>query len=115
MFVIIGALIVLATIYFLIKQYETRIVLFCAGLVMALLALNPMAAFKAFSDAMHESRVFEPIIAVMGFSMVMKVTECDKHLIHLLAKALQKAGPFLIPGATVATLAVNTSITSAAG
>jgi DcuC family C4-dicarboxylate transporter len=115
MLLIIGAIVVLATIYLLVKQYETRMVLFCAGLAMALLALNPMAAFKAFSDAMHESRVFEPIIAVMGFSLVMKVTECDKHLIHLLAKALRKAGPFLIPGATVATLAVNTSITSAAG
>jgi len=115
MLALMGGLLVLVTIYLLIKQYETRMVLFCSGLAMALLAFNPMAAFKAFSEAMHESRVFEPIIAVMGFSMVMKVTECDKHLIHLLAKALRRAGPFLIPGATVATLAVNTSITSAAG
>jgi C4-dicarboxylate transporter, DcuC family len=74
MLIMLGILIVLVTIYLLIKQYENRMVLFCAGLAMALLALNPMAAFKAFSDAMHESRVFEPIIAVMGFSMVMKVT-----------------------------------------
>lgn len=115
MLIMLGILIVLVTIYLLIKQYENRMVLFCAGLAMALLALDPMAAFTAFSNAMHEYRVFEPIIAVMGFSMVMKVTECDKHLVHLLAKALRKAGPFLIPGATMATLAVNTSITSAAG
>jgi DcuC family C4-dicarboxylate transporter len=115
MLIALGFLVVLVTAYLLIKQYETRMVLFCSGLLMGLLTLQPMAAFNAFSEAMHESRVFEPIIAVMGFSMVMKVTECDKHLIHLLAKALRKAGPFLIPGATVATLAVNISITSAAG
>jgi DcuC family C4-dicarboxylate transporter len=51
----------------------------------------------------------------MGFSWVMKITECDKHLILLLAKSLRRPGPFLIPGATLVTLAVNTSITSAAG
>jgi DcuC family C4-dicarboxylate transporter len=112
----LAALAVVAlTIYLLIKQYDNRLVLLSAGLALSLLALKPLAAFKAFSDAMHESRVFEPIIAVKGFSMVMKVSECDKHLIMLLVKGLRQAGPLLIPAATLVTLAVNTSITSAAG
>jgi DcuC family C4-dicarboxylate transporter len=46
---------------------------------------------------------------------VLKLTECDKHLIFLLVKALKKAGPFLIPAATLVTFFINTSITSAAG
>lgn len=115
MLLLIGVLIILATIYCLVKQYETRMVLFSSGLLMAIIAGDPMAGFKAFSKAMQHYTLFEPIVAVMGFSVVMKVTECDKQLIHLLAKVLKKAGPFLIFGSTMATFLVNTSLTSAAG
>lgn len=115
MLLALGVVIVAVTIYLLIKQYETRMVLFCAGLLMAILAGQPFAAFKAFSHAMEESRMFEAIIAVMGFAMVLKVTECDKHLIYLLSKGLKKAGPLLIPGAVLVTFFINTAITSAAG
>jgi C4-dicarboxylate transporter, DcuC family len=99
----------------MVKQFETRMVLFCAGLLMSIAAGDPFAAFKGFSQAMTESRVFESIIAVMGFAMVLKLTECDRHLIYLLVKGLKKAGPFLIPAATLVTFFINTSITSAAG
>ena len=112
---VLGGIIVVATIYLMVKQYEVKMVLFCSGLLMAVLAGDPMAAFKGFSHAMTESRIFEAIISVMGFALVLRLTECDKHLIHLLVKALKKAGPLLIPAATLVTFFINTSITSAAG
>lgn len=115
MSLIFGCIVIVVTVYLLIKQYETRMVLFCSGLVMALIAGDPMAAFKAFSQAMKENQLFESIISVMGFAMVMKVTECDKHLVHWLAKGLTRVGPLLIPGATLVTFFINTSITSSAG
>ena len=115
MMVAVGGLVVLATIYLMVKQYENRLVLFCSGMLMALLAGDPMAGFKAFSHAMQENRLFESIISVMGFAMVMKLTECDKHLIQWLAKGLKRVGPLLIPCATLATFFINTSITSSAG
>lgn len=115
MSLILGGIVIVITIYLLIKQYETRMVLFCSGLVMAIIAGDPMAAFKAFSQAMKENQLFEAIISVMGFAMVMKVTECDQHLVHWLAKGLKRVGPLLIPGATLVTFFINTSITSSAG
>ena len=115
MLVAIGGVIVLGTIYLMIKQVETRMVMFCSGMLMALIAGDPMAGFKAFSHAMQENKLFESIISVMGFAMVMKVTECDKHLIFWLAKGLKRVGPLLIPGATLVTFFINTSITSSAG
>lgn len=115
MLLVVGGLIVLGTIYLMVRQYETRLVMFCAGMLMALIAGDPMAGFKAFSHAMEENRLFESIISVMGFAMVMKVTECDKHLIFWLAKGLKRVGPLLIPGATLVTFFINTSITSSAG
>lgn len=115
MLVAIGGIIVLGTIVLMVKQYETRLVMFCSGMLMALIAGGPMAGFKAFSHAMQENKLFESIISVMGFAMVMKVTECDKHLIYWLAKGLKRVGPLLIPGATLVTFFINTSITSSAG
>ena len=107
--------VVIATIYCLVKRYETRLVLFCSGLVLTLIGGAPMDTMKAFSHAMLETKLFESIIAVMGFAMVMKATECDKHLINLLIKPLRKAGAFLIPGSVLVTFFINISITSSAG
>ncbi|MEN6565280.1 MAG: C4-dicarboxylate transporter DcuC [Veillonellales bacterium] len=115
MLIVIGCIVVLGTIYLLIKRYESRLVLFCSGMLLALIAGQPLAGFDAFSKAMLQSKLFESIISVMGFAMVMKLTECDKHLIHLLVGGLKKAGPLLIPGATLVTFFINTSITSSAG
>ena len=53
MLLIAGVLIVLATIYLLIRQYENRMVLFCAAVAMFLLAGNPMGVFKSFTDAIR--------------------------------------------------------------
>ncbi len=115
MLLIFGGFVVLITIYLMVKRYETRLILVCAGFVMALAAGMPMAPFKAFSHAMQESKLFEAIISVMGFAMVMKVTKCDQHLIQALVRPLRHAGGLLIPAATLATFFINTSITSSAG
>ena len=45
---ILGGIIVIGTVYLMVKQYETRMVLFCAGLLMAIIAGDPFAAFKGF-------------------------------------------------------------------
>ena len=112
---LIGIAIVVATIYFLVKQYESRMVLFIAGLSMAIIAGSPLAAFDAFAKNMTTAGLIEAICSVMGFAYVMKVTECDKHLINLVANGLTKVKPILIPGATLATFAINIALPSAAG
>jgi DcuC family C4-dicarboxylate transporter len=111
----VGALIVVATIYLLVKQYETRMVLFVSGVLMALLGGNMLAAFDGFAKSMTTGGLIEAICSVMGFAFVMKLTECDKHLINLMANMLTKFRPLLIPGATLATFAINIALPSAAG
>lgn len=115
MLLILAGIVIVATIYCMVKQYETRLILLIAGFIMALFAGDPMAPFKAFSHAMQENKLFEAIVSVMGFAMVMKLTECDQHLIQALVRPLRKAGPLLVPGATLVTFFINTSITSSAG
>lgn len=110
-----GIFIICGMIYCLIKRYETRMVLFGAGILLACVAGNPAEALAEFSRSMKQSGIFEVIIASMGFAAVIKATGCDKHLIAVFVKILRKMGPFLIVGVSLATMVVNISIPSAAG
>ena len=115
----IGALIVVLTFVAIIRQYETRMVLFVSGLTMLLLGTGLLKGFEgamdAFTKAMVNPALVTVICMVMGFAFVMKVTKCDAHLVHLIAGHLGKLGPVLIPGAVVATFAINIALPSAAG
>ena len=79
---------IIATIYFLIKKAETRTVLIGVGLIMSILTLNPMGALDAFAKSMTSSGLIMAICSSMGFAYVMKYTQCDTHLVHLLTKPL---------------------------
>lgn len=46
-----AVVVVCVTVWALIKRYETRLVLLVSGLVMALLSLDPMMAFKRTAPA----------------------------------------------------------------
>lgn len=115
MMIALGSIIVLITIYFLIKRYDARLVLIASGVIMATLAGTPMASLNAFAKDMTNAGLIKAVCSVMGFAMVMKYTECDKHLINLMASGLSKVRPILIPGVVIATYAINIALPSAAG
>lgn len=112
---IIAILGIVVTVYLLIKKYETRTVLIGVGLLMAMLTLNPMAALDAFAKSMTSGGLIMAICSSMGFAYVMKYTQCDTHLVHLLTKPLSGLKFFLIPIATIITFFINIAIPSAAG
>lgn len=112
---IIALLGIAVTVYLLIKKYETRTVLISVGLIMSLLTLNPMGALDAFAKSMTSSGLIMAICSSMGFAYVMKLTQCDTHLVHLLTKPLSGLKFFLIPIATTITFFINIAIPSAAG
>jgi len=115
MMLAIGAIVVLITIYFLIKRYDARLVLLVSGIIMACLAGTPMASLNAFAKNMTNGGLIQAVCSVMGFAMVMRYTECDKHLINFMASGLSRVRPILIPGVVFATYAVNVALPSAAG
>ncbi|WP_317178587.1 C4-dicarboxylate transporter DcuC [Pectobacterium sp. HCp5_1] len=111
----LGVIIVVLTFVAIIKQYETRMVLFLSGLLMALLAGEFTSVFTSFSKAMVNEGLVVAICTVMGFAYVMKLTECDKHLVLLLSRFLIKVRFILIPGTVFVTFIINTALVSAAG
>ncbi len=111
----VGIIVVIVTVYFLIKRYDARLILLASGIIMACVAGTPMVSLNAFAKEMTNSGLIQAVCSVMGFAMVMKYTECDKHLINLMANGLAKVRPLLIPGVVLATYAVNVALPSAAG
>lgn len=111
----VGGIIVFLTFLAIVKRYETRMVLFISGLLMAALSGKPGVAIVAFEKAMVNSGLVPVICTVMGFAFVMKVTKCDAHLVHLLAGFLKRFRPILIPGTVLVTFAINIALPSAAG
>ncbi len=112
---IVGLIILAATIYFVVKRYEIRMVLFASGFLMTLIALEPNTAFEAFAARMTTGGLITAILSVLAFAHVMRLTGCDQHLIHLLVNGLKKVRPILVPGAVLATFAINIALPSAAG
>jgi len=111
----VGVAIILFTLAAIVKRYETRLVLFLAGLAMALVAGKPLAAMDAFAKAMVNEGLVTTICTVMGFSYVMKITGCDSHLVHFLTSLLKRVKFILIPGAVLLTWLLNIALPSQAG
>ncbi len=111
----VAVLVVILTIAALIKRYETRLVLFTAGLVLCCVSLQPMAAFNAFAKSMTNGGLIMAICASMGFAYVSSYTRCDQHLVHLLSKPIRGLGIFLVPICTAVTMVINIAIPSASG
>ncbi len=110
-----GCATIVAVVYFLIKQYETRLVLLSAGLFMCVLAGQPMAGFSAFATNMTVAGLIQTILSVMGFAAVMNVTNCNMHLVNAMAGPLSKVRIIMIPATVLVTGFINASLPSAAG
>ena len=112
---LIGVLVIILTIIAIIKRYDAKLVLFMAGLVMTVCAGKYTMAFDTFTNSMVNKGLVPVVCSVMGFAFVMKYTQCDIHLVHLLVDKIKKAKCILIPAAVIITWLVNIALPSAAG
>jgi DcuC family C4-dicarboxylate transporter len=113
--IVFGIIVLVAAVFFLIRQVETRLVLLAAGFTMAIAALAPLKAFDAFATNMISGVLIQNICSTLGFAMILQITETDKHLIYGLTNGLSKVRFLIIPGAAIATFCINIALPSAAG
>lgn len=111
----IAVVVICATVYGLIKRWETRLVLIAAGLLLCCISLQPMTALNAFAKSMTNNSLIMAICGSMGFAMVANYTKCDRSLVHYLSSPIRGLGVLLIPICTFITFLVNIAIPSAAG
>ena len=108
-------IVVVGTVWALIKRYETRLVLLTSGLIMTILSLDPMAAFEQFDKSMTNNSLIIVICSSMGFAATMNLTKCDLHLVSLLTKPLNKLGILLLPCCMIVTGITSLAISSLSG
>ena len=113
--IIVSLVIVCVTVWALIKRYETRMVLIAAGLVMAIISLDPMMAFQQFDKSMTNANLIIAICSAMGFAGVISLTRCDVQLVALLLKPLRSMGIFLLPASMCVAGFCSVAIPSTAG
>ena len=112
---IAGGIIVILAFAAIIKKYETRMVLLAAGFLMCFIGGVTGNAVATFSKTMVHGSLVPVICTVMGFSFVMKITTCDRHLVESISGVITRSKFILIPLATLLTWWINIAIPSAAG
>lgn len=111
----IGIAIIIVTFAAIIKKYETRMVLFTSGIVMATVSGKFNEGIAEFTKAMVNGGLVPVICTVMGFAYVMKYTKCDTHMVRLLIGSVANAKTILIPASVMITFLVNIALPSASG
>lgn len=107
----LALLVVAAAVYFMVRRSEVRLVLLASGLVLGLIAGQPLLMFDTFTKAMIAGMV-APICAAMGFASVVAATGCDSHLVHLLLMPIRRVRFLVLPGGILAAYLVNMAVSS---
>lgn len=112
---IVAVIVVIATFVCIIRGVEVRLALLAGGAVLAVAAGKPEQWFTAFSQAMVQAGLITVILPAIGFTAVVKLAQCDQHLVRLAVGPLLSMRPVMIPAAMLVTLLLSSAITSAAG
>ncbi|MBM3994613.1 MAG: C4-dicarboxylate ABC transporter, partial [Planctomycetes bacterium] len=104
---ILGLAVIAAAVWAVLHEYEVRLTLTVTALVLGVIAWNPQAVVREFIATLTNERFVIPLCCGMGFAHVLKHTECDQHLVHLLVHPLTKVRALLIPGTVLVGFVVN--------
>jgi DcuC family C4-dicarboxylate transporter len=111
----LAVLIIAAALFFLLRGYDVRLVLFAAGLALCSLVGDPFRVFDAFLKYMGDTTYVGPICTALAFSSVLAVSGCDREMVRLLMRPLRTVPWALIPGGCVVGFLTNSAITSQTG
>ena len=91
---------------------DVRLALMLAAFALAVMAGDLRPITRKFVATFSDEKFVVPICSAMGFAYVLRLTQCDMHLVHLLMRPLERAKLFLIPGVVVVGFLVNIPVIS---
>src|SRR5947208_8264849 len=97
------------------RRLEVRLVLIAGAIPLFAMASGLNAMCIRIVTEMANPGTVVPICSALGFAYVLRITECDQHLVRLLLRPLQRLRGLLIPGGIAAGYLVNTTIVSQTG
>lgn len=104
--------IILIAIILMFKRVDVRLSLGLCAVLLFLIAGKWQQIFVIIAQQMTNEKTVVPICTAMGFAFVLRLTECDRHLTHLLLVPLRYTRTLLIPGGIIAAYIVNSAIIS---
>lgn len=107
-----GIIIIALAVYAVIKRVDVRLTLLLAGVALGLVSGKLPDVIYKFFATLTDAKFIIPICTAMGFAYVLRYTECDRHLVHLLTNPLRRVQFLLIPGAVLVAFFVNIPIIS---
>jgi C4-dicarboxylate transporter, DcuC family len=105
---------ILLVLVFVVRGLDVRLLLFLGAVPLFLAVGKPALFIATLAQEMANPKTIVPICSAMGFAYVLGLTECDRHLVLLLVRPLQRLRPLLIPGGIAAGYLINTTIVSQA-
>ncbi|MFN8358725.1 MAG: C4-dicarboxylate transporter DcuC [Candidatus Kapaibacterium sp.] len=109
---VLSVCILALAVYYVVRGTDVRLVLFAAGLALASLALKPLVIFDTFQKVMGDGKIIGPICSAMGYAFVLRATHCDREMVRLLVRPVQKVQWLLVPAGCVVGFLTNMAITS---
>ncbi|MEQ2007586.1 MAG: C4-dicarboxylate transporter DcuC, partial [Limisphaerales bacterium] len=109
---LLSFLIVATAIGVMLRGVDVRVALGAAGLLLALVAGVPEKFVVALGNEAINLKTIGPICASLGYAYVLKATGCDREMVRVLLRPLQRAKWLLIPGGCLVGFVTNTAITS---
>ena len=106
---------ILIVTVFVVRGLDVRMLLFLGAVPLFLAAGRPFLFISSLASEMANPRTVVPICSAMGFAYVLRLTECDQHLVRLLVRPLRRMSVLMIPGGIAAGYLINTTIVSQAG
>jgi C4-dicarboxylate transporter, DcuC family len=111
---VLAVLDILVVTVFVIRGVDVRMLLFLGSVPVFLAVGRVDVLISKLASEMANPATIVPICSAMGFAHVLRLTECDQHLVLLLVRPLRRMRPLLIPGGIAAGYLINTTIVSQA-
>ena len=110
--VVLGCVVIILACVAVLRRVDVRLTLFSAAMVLGVLAGKPQAIVQTFLATLADFKFVVPICCAMGFAYVLKATGCDRHLVELLIRPIQRVRGLLIPGTVLLGFVVNIPVIS---
>ncbi|HEY0075087.1 MAG TPA: C4-dicarboxylate transporter DcuC [Abditibacteriaceae bacterium] len=111
--ILFGGLVIIAlAVYAVIRRVDVRLALLLAAVALGAISQTLPTITQRFFATLTDGKFVIPICSAMGFAYVLRHTQCDRHLVHLLTNPLKHGRVFLIPGAVLVAFFVNIPIIS---
>ncbi len=112
MMLLATCLVIIGVLLAIRKQYDVRLVLMLAGIVLTIVAGKPLVVLEVIGKTLSNTDVTGPICSAMGYAFVLRSLGADRELVALLARPLRKARWLLVPGGCLIGFVTNAAIPS---